>query len=567
MRRYAHWWLDRCFLYVGRMATTKGVLQILEAWLGLADDLGSDCPPLWLVGGDIQEIEIIRHAVGIDVLSPHEVDRRLQWWGYLDTAGISAMLLKAYVLVTHSLYEPGGRVVLEALAQGIPVIATPHGFARDLIVDWHDGFLVNYGDVATLRTRMSHFALQPLLRHAMGRRAQVIATAALSRWSFMETHLHIYSFAANGESIGRTLTSRENSRYSCGPSPQGFGGAYPFEVELADTAAAEAFFRCHNQTKDPTISDLPSANGRSRLWLVRQDESKWIIKHAFTTYRKRPMWDRGFQGPAAETQRLRITGEILGAQAQGAAPIIAADPASGLILRRWLAKAQVAEDLQATASLLAVFHSSELPGIDFGSIRADVDRNWGAMQEEDLIASLVDLEARWQSEERPWSPWTAMSLRLGWRWLEVGLRRNWLRLPAGIDVLAKRRLAAESLVVAELEPVMRFGLCHGDADPDHFRMREDGTFLLIDCERCHPGYFGHDWACTILHLLQNSEPAEVQKTLNQSLQVVDRPTASPRLLLSWLRWTTLMQICRTSGLMEIASRDAGLRIWEQLERH
>jgi hypothetical protein len=98
-------------------------------------------------------------------------------------------------------------------------------------------------------------------------------------------------------------------------------------------------------------------------------------------------------------------------------------------------------------------------------------------------------------------------------------------------------------------------------------MREDGTFLLIDCERCHPGYFGHDWACTILHLLQNSEPAEVQKTLNQSLQVVDRPTASPRLLLSWLRWTTLMQICRTSGLMEIASRDAGLRIWEQLERH
>lgn len=47
----------------------------------------------------------------------------------------------------HSQYEPGGRVVLEALGAGLPVIATPFGFAREFVRDWVSGFIVDYGDV------------------------------------------------------------------------------------------------------------------------------------------------------------------------------------------------------------------------------------------------------------------------------------------------------------------------------------------------------------------------------------------------------------------------------------
>src|ERR1039458_789699 len=161
MPRYAHWWLDRCFLYVGRMAEPKGVPHVLRAWLALFEELRPECPPLWLVGGEPQEIESIRRIMGPQELGIHEAAGRLRWWGYLDAAGISTVMLKAHVLVSHSLYEPGGRMLLEAMAQGIPVIATPYGFAADLIVDWHNGFLVDHGDINALKMRMQHFALQP----------------------------------------------------------------------------------------------------------------------------------------------------------------------------------------------------------------------------------------------------------------------------------------------------------------------------------------------------------------------------------------------------------------------
>jgi hypothetical protein len=565
MRRYSHWWLDRCFLYVGRIAEVKGVPQILQAWFGLADDLGPDCPPLWLVGGDIQEIESVRRAVGVDRLAPYEADRRVQWWGYLDAAGISAVMLKAYVLITHSLYEPGGRVVLEALAQGIPVISTPHGFARDLVVDWHNGFLVDYGDVAILQARMAHFALQPLLGHAMGRRAHAVAEAALGHWSFIETHLRVYDRAFERDSAAPKAGPQVRIVPS-GPPPQGFAGAYPFEAEIVDIQDVAAFFRRSVGLDDAAVRELPHATGRSRLWLVRHENNGWIIKHAFSTYRKRPMWDRGFGGQAAELQRDRITGEVLGAQARGAAPLVAADPASGLILREWVAPAPNARVLVNGSSLLAAFHASAPPGIDFESVRAHVDRSWRAVPDEDVIAWLAELEAHWRSEQRSWHAWVPMSLRLGWRWLELGLGRNWLALPAGVEIEARRRLPEEGLLAAEEERRMSFGLCHGDADPAHFRMREDGALVLIDCERCHPGFFGHDWARVILHLLRNTDQTDTRTTLDQAFQAVDRMIVSPRMLLSWLRWSTLMQLCRASRLAEVASLRAGLRIWEHLER-
>src|ERR1700739_2261625 len=135
VRRYSHWWLDRCFLYVGRIAEAKGVPKILKAWLQLASELEGACPPLWLAGGTPDEIEAIRKKADIDQLSKHDAEGKVKWWGYLDHAGLSTVLLKAHVLVTHSMYEPGGRVVLEALAQGILVIATPNGFAAGVFTD------------------------------------------------------------------------------------------------------------------------------------------------------------------------------------------------------------------------------------------------------------------------------------------------------------------------------------------------------------------------------------------------------------------------------------------------
>ena len=135
---------------------------------------GELCPALWIIGGNTYDIENIRSLLGIseDILCETENAGKLVWWGYLDENGISTLYTRALTLITHSLYEPGGRVAVEAMCEGIPVLATPNGFALDYIQDWKNGFLVPYGDIKTLAVRMEHFIKQPYLSDIMGKQAK-----------------------------------------------------------------------------------------------------------------------------------------------------------------------------------------------------------------------------------------------------------------------------------------------------------------------------------------------------------------------------------------------------------
>lgn len=567
-RRYTHWWLDRCFLYVGRMTEAKGVPHILRAWLNLADELGSDCPPLWLVGGEPYEIEVMRRTAEGDALADHESKGLVKWWGYLDPAGISTVLLKAYVLVTHSLYEPGGRVVVEALAQGIPVIATPHGFAADLITDWHNGFLVAYGDEHSLRTRMSHFALQPLLRHAMGRSAQQVASAVIDQWNFMDTHLSVYKCAVR-RSVGELaeVTGRSYVVPRAGPPPRGFGGVYPFEGEAIDSSEVAAFLSRHVGEDVGEMVEM-AKGARSRLWVAEAKGRRWVVKHAFSTYNLRPIWDRGYAGAATTLQRSRVVGEVLASSCSGSATLMAADEGTGLLLREWLEPAVVDKSsLDACASLLMAFHSSRPPTIDLEAIRIWFDRDWRQVDDEEVLSELSAIDAGWRATARPWNAWQQISIRLGWRWLQLGLRRGWLKFPAGTGIDLDAWIDEEGSIAAAEERRMSFGLCHGDPDPAHFRTDADGRMVLIDCERLHPGYFGHDWAGLMLGLLDSTaDDGAAAEVLRLALDVIEPHFCPPRIFLSWLKLATAIRICRAHALMDKEAALSGLLGWQKVER-
>lgn len=191
----AHWWSAGAYTYLGRMVPIKGVLEIARAWKTLRRKYGTKTPPLWLVGGTPAQItkmrsEIIRQIGSIDA---YEMTHEIVWWGYLDQPSISTLFLKTLVLVTHSRFEPGGRMVLEAMCQGRPVIATPNGFAADYIRDWENGFLVPYGDCAKLAQRMEHFIAQPYLACTMGAAAKLRFNQMEHRWNYLGIHKDIYT--------------------------------------------------------------------------------------------------------------------------------------------------------------------------------------------------------------------------------------------------------------------------------------------------------------------------------------------------------------------------------------
>ena len=74
--------------------------------------------------------------------------------------------------VLPSAYEANALVVLEALAAGLPVIATPVGFAPEVVVDGVNGFLVER-DGRAVGQRMEQLAtLDDTEFAAWGRRAR-----------------------------------------------------------------------------------------------------------------------------------------------------------------------------------------------------------------------------------------------------------------------------------------------------------------------------------------------------------------------------------------------------------
>lgn len=190
------WWTAKSFLYFGRIHEDKGLDYILQAWLRLYQVLGAHTPPLWIAGGTLESIPVFRSKLEAicSNLDKLEAQHLVVWWGTLSPAGIGTLLLKTQAVVTHSRYESAGLVTLEAMARGIPVLATPYGYGNDLVRDWYNGFQIAYGDVEALYHRLLQFCSQPYLAHLLGYNARCTAEQAGTQFQFMEKHLFAYGF-------------------------------------------------------------------------------------------------------------------------------------------------------------------------------------------------------------------------------------------------------------------------------------------------------------------------------------------------------------------------------------
>lgn len=143
-------------LFVGGIGQRKGVKYLLEAFKRIHR------PGIELVfAGPMGKSE-----------KPLENYRGLyQYLGRLDQKAVVAEMHKAHVLVLPSVFEGFGLVIPEAMASGMPVIASTHSIAPEIIREGVDGFVLAPDNVEGLANKLDWLASRREEACEMGVRA------------------------------------------------------------------------------------------------------------------------------------------------------------------------------------------------------------------------------------------------------------------------------------------------------------------------------------------------------------------------------------------------------------
>lgn len=290
----SNWWNQGAFLYMGRIKELKGIPLITKAWYQLYQHYKEYTPPLWIAGGTPNAIQDMRELIEKDIseLSKLEESLKICWWGYLSPKSLSALFLKTAVLIAHSQYEAGGLVVIEAMSSGIPVIATPVGFAKDCIHNWKNGFLVPYQDVNILSRRMEHFILQPLLSQTLGSYARKTYYYYIKKWNYFKKQLSVYEYYWNGakehygnlEAPKPAINLAEKSDFE-----RGILNTYPYL--LSDLEKENIMEICKQIVSVNNIILNDKLSNHSNIWLVSSGEENFIVKNVYTLINKHKIWN------------------------------------------------------------------------------------------------------------------------------------------------------------------------------------------------------------------------------------------------------------------------------------
>lgn len=105
---------------------------------------------------------------------------------------VPAALRDIGVFVLPSLNEGISNTILEAMATGLPVIATAVGGSPELVADNETGFLIPANDPAALAERLLRYLQSPALLHAHGKAARARAESEFSIQRMLRDYDSLY---------------------------------------------------------------------------------------------------------------------------------------------------------------------------------------------------------------------------------------------------------------------------------------------------------------------------------------------------------------------------------------
>ena len=151
----------KVILIAGRLTSHKGTVQLLSAMNQLMDTI-PDMRLLVLTAGDIEQ----------------QIPSEFQHLRQLITSGgwlsgedlVAAYHLANVAVVPSVIFDSFPTVNLEAMAVGLPVIATWFGGSQEAVLDGETGYIINPFDTSLFAERLQTLLTDPALAQAMGQK-------------------------------------------------------------------------------------------------------------------------------------------------------------------------------------------------------------------------------------------------------------------------------------------------------------------------------------------------------------------------------------------------------------
>ena len=151
-------WSSPRLFSAGRIVHQKGLDLALRALAGL-----KDLDWEWRIAGDGPQMEALK-----TLANELEISQRVEFIGWQGRDDLIEQYRRANLFLFPSRHEGMPNAVLEAMASGLPVIASKISGNEELVVDWETGFLFPSEDVSLLHVALKRLLNDSVLRQKMG---------------------------------------------------------------------------------------------------------------------------------------------------------------------------------------------------------------------------------------------------------------------------------------------------------------------------------------------------------------------------------------------------------------
>jgi len=152
----------RCVGYIGRLVSWKGI----DTFIRVAELVWKmNCKTRFIVVGGGPLLQVYRDS---------SVSEYVEFLGEQSSKAVLRILDSIDILVLPSYHENVPTVALEAMAKGIPVVASDVGAVSEVVIHENNGYLVRAGDTKSFAEYVRYLLENPSIRDKLGENGRTL---------------------------------------------------------------------------------------------------------------------------------------------------------------------------------------------------------------------------------------------------------------------------------------------------------------------------------------------------------------------------------------------------------